>query len=105
MPSKRNSIVNSARESSGSAGAVEEAPEPRVRSPRPGPAPRPSRGASVIPPPRKAEVHRLVTAPRPPPTREQVAARAYELWLQSGCLAGRDAENWLQAERELQAGH
>jgi hypothetical protein len=62
------------------------------------------RGASAIPAPRKAEVHRLVAAPRPRPTREQVAARAYEIWLHTGCVAGRDAENWLQAERELQAG-
>lgn len=102
MP-KRNSTATSSREPAGS-GEQAEQPSQRSRPPRPAPAPRPSRGASVIPPPRKTEVHRLLTVPRPAPTREQVAARAYELWLQSGCLAGRDAENWLQAERELQAG-
>jgi hypothetical protein len=41
---------------------------------------------------------------RPLPTREQIAARAYEIWQQSGCVPGRDAENWAQAERELCAG-
>ena len=35
----------------------------------------------------------------PEPTA--VAARAYELWQQSGCAHGRDQEHWFQAEREL----
>jgi hypothetical protein len=30
-----------------------------------------------------------------------VAARAYELWQQSGCAHGKDQEHWFQAEREL----
>ncbi|HUM10638.1 MAG TPA: DUF2934 domain-containing protein [Myxococcaceae bacterium] len=38
------------------------------------------------------------------PTREEIARRAYDLWEQSGCVCGRDAENWAQAERELSAG-
>ncbi len=92
MPSKRNAKPG------------EQSPEIPVRAPRPAPAPRSPRGASAIPAPRKAEVHRLVVAPRPLPTREQVAARAYEIWVHSGRMAGHDAENWLQAERELQAG-
>lgn len=96
MPSKRNSTATRK--------PGEQSPETPVRAPRPAPAPRSTRGASAIPAPRKAEVHRLVAAPRPLPTREQVAARAYEIWLHSGCVTGRDAENWLQAERELQAG-
>lgn len=104
MPSKRNSTATSSREPSGSAKPAEQSPATHARSARPAPAPRAPRGASAIPPPRKAEVHRLVAAPRPLPTREQVAARAYEIWVHSGCVAGRDAENWLQAERELQAG-
>jgi hypothetical protein len=104
MPSKRNSTATSSREPSGSAKPDEQSPETPVRTPRRAPAPRSTRGASAIPAPRKAEIHRLVAAPRPLPTREQVAARAYEIWVHSGCVAGRDAENWLQAERELQAG-
>ena len=104
MPSKRNSSATDPREPSGSGSPNEPTPEKRVPAARPAPAPRSFRGASVIPAPRKAEFHRLVGAPRPLPTREQIAARAYELWLQSGCLPGRDAENWTQAERELLAG-
>ncbi|HZJ55191.1 MAG TPA: DUF2934 domain-containing protein, partial [Myxococcaceae bacterium] len=58
------------------------------------------------PPPGKEELglHRVAYATRPLPTREQIAARAYEIWQQSGCVPGRDAENWAQAERELSAG-
>ena len=33
--------------------------------------------------------------------REQIAVRAYELYLQRGANDGRDVEDWLQAEREL----
>lgn len=38
-------------------------------------------------------------------SHEQVAARAYELWLRSGCVPGRDAENWREAEAQLRAEH
>jgi len=46
----------------------------------------------------------VAPAPRPLPTHEQIARRAYEIWVQSGYLDGRDAENWAQAERELCTG-
>jgi hypothetical protein len=36
-----------------------------------------------------------------PPTREQIAARAYELFEKSGYQHGHSEEHWLQAEREL----
>jgi hypothetical protein len=36
-----------------------------------------------------------------PPTREQIAVRAYELFVQSGYQHGHSEEHWLQAEREL----
>ncbi len=36
-----------------------------------------------------------------PPTREQVAARAYELFLARGGGDGQDVDDWLQAERDL----
>ena len=38
------------------------------------------------------------------PTHDQIARRAYELWVQSGYLSGRDSENWAHAERELSTG-
>jgi hypothetical protein len=35
------------------------------------------------------------------PTREQIAARAYDLYEQRGGEAGHDVEDWLNAERQL----
>ena len=102
MPSKRNSNVADAHDADRQ---TEPAAEPRARV-RPAPAPRASRGASAIPAPRKAELglHRVAYSARPMPTHDQIALRAYEIWLQSGCVPGRDAENWSQAERELSTG-
>lgn len=36
-------------------------------------------------------------------THEQIAERARSLWLASGCLPGRDVQNWLEAEAQLKA--
>ena len=35
------------------------------------------------------------------PTTEEIARRAYEIFVARGQGAGRDMEDWLQAEREL----
>lgn len=35
------------------------------------------------------------------PSREAIATRAYELYLERGGVDGRDVEDWLQAERDL----
>lgn len=35
-------------------------------------------------------------------TNEMIALRAWEIWNREGCPHGRDFENWLQAESELQ---
>ncbi|HSN13501.1 MAG TPA: DUF2934 domain-containing protein [Anaeromyxobacteraceae bacterium] len=37
------------------------------------------------------------------PPREQIAARAYEIWEEAGCPDGQHEAHWLQAERELRA--
>jgi hypothetical protein len=37
------------------------------------------------------------------PTYEAIAARAYELYEESGRPTGRDVEFWLRAEKELYA--
>lgn len=37
------------------------------------------------------------------PTREEIASRAYELFLARGCQDCGDVEDWLQAERELRS--
>src|SRR5689334_1661593 len=39
------------------------------------------------------------------PTRDEIAARAYWIWVELGYPAGRDLEHWLQAERELLDGN
>jgi hypothetical protein len=36
-------------------------------------------------------------------TREQIAKRAYEIWIAKGRPIGQDTQNWQQAERELLA--
>jgi hypothetical protein len=35
------------------------------------------------------------------PTREQIALRAYEIYLERGGEPGRELEDWTRAEREL----
>jgi hypothetical protein len=35
------------------------------------------------------------------PTHQEIAARAYELYLQRGRINGYDQDDWLQAEYEL----
>jgi hypothetical protein len=39
------------------------------------------------------------------PMKEQIEARAYELYLQRGGEDGRSVEDWLTAESELKRGH
>lgn len=38
-----------------------------------------------------------------PPTREQIAKRAREIFLARGGAPGNELDDWLQAERELKA--
>jgi hypothetical protein len=35
------------------------------------------------------------------PSRERVAMRAYEKWMQRGCVHGYDLQDWVEAEKEL----
>ncbi len=35
------------------------------------------------------------------PTHEEVACRAYELWIARGCPHGTADQDWFEAEREL----
>ncbi len=37
------------------------------------------------------------------PTREEIARRAYELYLQRGGVDGSDVADWITAEEELKA--
>ena len=35
------------------------------------------------------------------PSHGEIAARAEQIYRESGCIAGRDLENWVRAENEL----
>lgn len=37
--------------------------------------------------------------------RDEIARTAHELYLKSGCVSGRDLENWVEAERIVKARH
>jgi hypothetical protein len=39
--------------------------------------------------------------PKARPAHEDIARRAYEIYLERGSVPGTDLENWSQAEREL----
>lgn len=39
--------------------------------------------------------------PRPQPTHDQIARRAYEIYANRGYTHGNHEQDWLQAEREL----
>ena len=41
------------------------------------------------------------TTEQPIITHEEIARRAYSLWMESGSPIGTDEENWLRAENEL----
>jgi hypothetical protein len=65
------------------------ASRPSARSPKSGPAPLDSRGALSEP---------MMSLPH-----ERVAERAKALWMASGCVPGRDEQNWREAEAQLRA--
>jgi hypothetical protein len=44
------------------------------------------------------------SASLPPERAEQIARRAYELAAQRGFTPGHELDDWLQAEREIEAG-
>jgi len=67
----------------------------QTKSPSPSNTPgrRPAAAAEATP-------TRTVTAP----TYEQIAARAYEIFIARGGQDGRDQDDWYQAESELRLG-
>lgn len=46
----------------------------------------------------------VAPAPRNSPTHEQIARRAYEIFLARGGTPGNPEQDWFQAERELSLG-
>ena len=49
------------------------------------------------------KTRRHTTATRLGPTEDDVRDYAYHLYLQSGCVPGRDLENWLEAKACISA--
>jgi regulation of enolase protein 1 (concanavalin A-like superfamily) len=50
---------------------------------------------------RKPEAPRLARASVSPPSHDEIAQRAYEIYEASGFMQGLDMEHWLRAEAEL----
>jgi len=48
-----------------------------------------------------AETNQPDATPRAGPTQEEIALRAYHIYLERGSAEGSPVEDWLQAEREL----
>ncbi len=55
--------------------------------------------ASVTSPVRNSAIPPKVVAKKTPPTRAQIAVRAFEISMGPTC--GSEFENWIRAEREL----
>ena len=39
------------------------------------------------------------------PTQDEIALRAYHIYLERGCTPGNDFDDWVRAERELMENH
>lgn len=39
--------------------------------------------------------------PAPGPTDDEIRLRAYQIYVERGCVPGHDVDDWVQAEREL----
>jgi hypothetical protein len=49
----------------------------------------------------KKQADKPIKLPALPPTTEEIAQRAYEIFLARGGEPGHDLDDWLQAESEL----
>jgi len=56
------------------------------------------------PSPTTEEATKTTESPRARPTEEEIALRAYHIYLQRGEAEGNPSDDWLQAERELTEG-
>ena len=67
---------------------------------------RPTKPSIPSTPARRAPTAAESTSTRPSsaPTPEQIAIRAYEIFIARGGQDGRDQEDWYQAENELRLG-
>ena len=51
-----------------------------------------------------AEANETTESPRAQPTEDEIAVRAYHIYLDRGEGGGNPSDDWLQAERELTEG-
>ncbi|NVJ10116.1 DUF2934 domain-containing protein [Myxococcus sp. AM001] len=65
---------------------------------------KPTEPSSSQPPATSARPRPRAPEPRPGPTNEQIARRAYEIFLARGGTHGSSEQDWFQAERELRLG-
>ena len=66
---------------------------------------RPTKPSTPSAPTRRAPTAESIsTRSSSAPTLEQIAARAYEIFIARGAQHGRDQEDWYQAENELRLG-
>lgn len=66
-----------------------------------GPA-KPATKPSVPLPSKPVEVEaQALSPPQPQPTEQDIAAKAYEIWVAKGRPVGQDAQNWAEAEAAL----
>jgi hypothetical protein len=61
-------------------------------------------GRTSAPMVKAASTRRSSVVSQHEPTHEEIAARAYELYLARGSLDGYSEEDWLMAEAELRRG-
>jgi len=58
---------------------------------------------SAAGPPAPAKPAEAVRTAKAAPTQDEIAVRAYELFLQDGSVNGHDLEHWLHAEEQLKS--
>lgn len=63
-----------------------------------------TRPSSSRPPAPSAQTQPRTLEPQPGPSNEQLARRAYEIFLARGGMHGNSEQDWFQAERELRLG-
>lgn len=49
----------------------------------------------------QSEMQKKVSKSPTPVSSEQISARAYQLWLERGCVHGFHLEDWLEAEAQV----
>ena len=58
----------------------------------------------VTDPQQAHDTPRPKSVPTAKPTLEEIAKRAYEIYIEKGCQQGQCEQNWKQAEQELTKG-